>query len=54
MGLLDFLRRNREMESPPARDDPPPMLRQNDDRPVGAEISYLDSEALQILEQETD
>ena len=48
MGLLDFLRRNREMESPPARDDPPPMLRQNDDRPVGAEISYLDSEALRF------
>ena len=48
MGLLDFLRRNRGTDSPPSRDGVPSASEQGDDRLAGAEISYLDSEALRF------
>ena len=55
MGLLDFLRRNRGTDSPPSRDGVPSASEQGDDRLAGAEISYLDSEALRFwAKKQTD
>ena len=55
MGLLDFLRRNRGTDSPPSRDGVPSASEQGDDRLAGAEISYLDSEALRFCaKKQTD
>ena len=53
MGLLDFLKRNRETDSSPVREDVSSASEQSGDRPDGAEISYLDSEALRFWAKKT-